>query len=544
MGSGVSSGLRLVGVALILALVALTSLVSYLFFHTVAEVMFAVVGFSVLIMALTLREFLDDDFPVFIGVGLGAASLLQLIHMVDFPGMDVIGESVDPPTQLWLAARGLTALTFVAAPFVLGHRIRLRVVAPVFAAVVALVLAAIYWWDVFPSAYSLETGLTTFKVAAEYAISALFALAIVMLWRRRTLLPVAALPLLLGALVASIVAELFFTLYTGPDTWPNMAGHIFLVLSAVLVYLGLVEDSLARPHAVAVGNLREAKLLHERLERSLLPTLPVTHPSVDVLTHYRPGEHQLELGGDFIDVLEEKGGRLAVICGDVSGHGPDAAALGAMLRVGWEALLLSGAAPHQIVASLREVVVRERQSDETFATACLAWVDPERNELSLLNIGHPPPLLLGDQGTVALAAPPLPPLGTLDMPVGAPIRLELPAAWSLVFYTDGLIEGRQAPGSVERFGERRLIETFDGLSCGPLDKACLDDVMETVERAGGEPFHDDVTVVVLTNRRVATAAGEAGGAQAEAAAVTGGRGYTAATGAARTATDATRPAGR
>jgi hypothetical protein len=495
----VSAPLRLVGAALIVLLVALTALVSYLFFHTVAEVIFAVVGFGALVLSLTLREFLDDDFAVFVGLGLGAAALLHLVHMVDFPGMDMIAGSADPPTQVWLTARLLLAVTFVAAPAVIGRRLRLGAVAPLYGVVTALALASIYWWGVFPSAYTLAGGLTTFKVATEYVISALFATAIVLLWRRRALLPAAAFPLLVGALGASIIAELWFTVYSGPHTWPNMVGHVFLVLSAVLVYLGLIEDGLARPHAAAIAHLHAAQRLHERLARSLASALPVRHPAVDVLRYYRPGDRRLELGGDFADVLVQPDGRLAVICGDVSGNGPDAAALGAMLRVGWSALVMSGATPVRIVRGLRAIVRRERRDEDTFATACLAWVDSRAGEVVLLNAGHPAPLVV--DGCVApLAHSPVPPLGTLDAPVGEPGRFDLPADWSLVFYTDGLIEGRVAPGSSERFGEERLMRTFADLGGGPLDRDALERVTAAVERAAAAPFADDITVVVVRPR--------------------------------------------
>lgn len=497
--SRVNASLRLAGAALIVLLVALTSLVSYLFFHTVAEVIFAVVGFGALVLSLTLREFLDDDFAVFVGLGLGVAALLHLVHMVDFPGMGMIGGSADEPTQVWLTARLLLALTFVLAPAVLGRRLPMGAVAPLYGVVSALALASIYWWGVFPSAYTLAGGLTPFKVATEYVISALFAAAIVLLWRRRALLPAAAFPLLVGALGASIIAELWFTVYSGPHTWPNMVGHVFLVLSAVLVYLGLIEDGLARPHAAAIANLHAAQRLHERLARSLAPTLPVRHHAVDVLRYYRPGDRRLELGGDFADVLELRDGRLAVICGDVSGNGPDAAALGAMLRVGWSALVLSGASPSRIVHGLRAIVVRERQDPDTFATACLAWIDPRVGEVALLNAGHPPPLIL-DGGVAPLAHPPIPPLGALDVPVGEPGRFDLPEDWALVFYTDGLIEGRVAPGSSERFGEQRLIQAFADLVGGALDRDALERVTTAVERAATAPFADDITVVVVSPR--------------------------------------------
>jgi serine phosphatase RsbU (regulator of sigma subunit) len=499
---GISGGLRVVAVLVLAALIALTGLVSFLLFHTVAEVMFAVVGFGVLIMAMALRQFLDDDFPVFVGIALGTAALLELVHTVDFPGMNVISGTADTSAQMWIAARTVLAASFVFAPFVLGRRLRLWPTVSVYAAVAALALAAVYWWEVFPSAYTMEHGATRFKVVTESVVCGLFALAIVLLWRRRARLPSQAFPLVVAALVASIVAELWLTLHTGPQSWPNMVGLVFLVVSAILVYLGLVEDGLARPHVLAVANLREAQRLHERLEKSLLPTLPVRHPTVDVVTYYRPGSHELELGGDFIDVVDEGDGRLAVICGDVSGHGPDAAALGAMMRVSWQALVGSGAGIPDLVDSLRGVLARERSDPDTFATACLAWIDPNADELLVVNLGHPLPLLIADAVT-PLEVPALPPLGSIDVPVREAVSVALPQGWTLLFYTDGLIEGRASPGAAERFGEDRLIATLERLVHGPVDAACIDRVMRAAESAGGEPIGDDVTVIVVAKRPAA-----------------------------------------
>ena len=79
----------------------------------------------------------------------------------------MIGASVDPPTQLWILARGITAVTFVVAPFALGRRLPLRRIALALVVVDALALMSIYWWDVFPKAYSLPEGLTTSRWSAS-----------------------------------------------------------------------------------------------------------------------------------------------------------------------------------------------------------------------------------------------------------------------------------------------------------------------------------------------------------------------------------------
>ena len=329
-----------------------------------------------------------------------------------------------------------------------------------------MLLASVYWWRIFPSALLETTGLTTFKKVAEVVICTLFVIAIVLLWRKRTRLPYQSWRLLRAALVASIVAELFFTLYQSAHTWPNLLGHLFLVASAVLLFRAVVDDGLARPHALAVTNLREAEAMHRRLEQALMPSLPVEHEGLDVRTYYRPGEHRLKLSGDFIDVLDRGDQGVAVICGDVSGHGPRAAALGAMLRASWQALTVTGAQPSAVVSGLRAVLERERKSPVTFATLCLAWIDGRGSEVTLLNSGHPVPFLVVGSHVVPLPARPMPPVGTVDWPVEDPLRMALPEGWQLFFYTDGLIEGRAAPGSAERYGEQRLIAAVSGLGGG------------------------------------------------------------------------------
>ena len=493
---------RLAIAVIVLLMLPLASLLSYVLFHTLAEVLFSVVAFSVMIMAWTLRSFLDDDFPVFLGIALAAAALLHLLHMADFPGVDMISgpEHLDPPTQLWVSARLMTASSFVIAPFILGRRLRLRLVALAYLAVDALIVVTVYTWDVFPVTLRAETGLTRFKMVSEYVVSGLFALAIWLLWRKRHLLLRGTLQLLTAALVASIAAELFFTLYRGPHTWPNLVGHLFLGLSAILVYVGIVEDGLARPHELAVASMREAQLLHHRLERGLLPSFRLLRDDVTLIGEYRPGEHHLKLGGDFLDVvdLDEEG--LAIICGDVSGHGPDAAALGTMLRVSWEALVLSRTPAPDLVSALREVLVRERNDGDTFATLCLAWIDPPHNEMTVLTLGHPLPLVIDGTAVHSLEIQPAPPLGVLDKPAAEPECVPLPERWSVLFYTDGLIEGRAAPGLSERFGEERLIKALEAAGRGGLDEACVAGIVQSIESAGGEPFADDVTVVVISRR--------------------------------------------
>lgn len=482
--------------AVLVGLLALTSWHSYLLFHTLAELAFIIVCVTVIILAWSLHQFLDDDFAIFLGIALAFVAVLHTVHLVDYPGLGMISHSLDPPTQLWLGARVLLAVTFIVAPFAIGRRLDLRLVVICYAACDAFLLASVFWWRIFPATLT-QAGLTPFKKVAEYVICLLFALAIALLWRRRDQLPAHSFRLLGAALVTSIVAELCFSVYHSAATWPNLLGHLFLVLSAVLFFRAVVDDGLARPHAVAMTALREAETLHRRLELGLMPTIPVEPVGLDVLSVYLPGERHLALSGDFIDVLDGGEEGVAVICGDVSGHGPNPAALGTMLRVSWQALCESGADPVTIVESLKAVLLRERRSPGTFATLCLAWIDAAGDEIRLMNLGHPVPLLITGE-VRPLEVPPSPPLGAFDWPTEEPRRIELPDRWQLFFYTDGLIEGRLSPGSPERYGEQRLVKGLEALAGERIDGAGMERFISAIEAGSGVSFEDDVAAMLIS----------------------------------------------
>lgn len=255
--------------------------------------------------------------------------------------------------------------------------------------------------------------------------------------------------------------------------------------------IALLETRRAHARAEVAG-------LHATLETGLLPVLPVDHPALAVVTAYRPGEDRLLLGGDFYDVLSLPDGRLALILGDVAGHGPNAAALGAKLRAGWQALTLSGADPFTIMSSLEKVVAAHRAPD-LFATAVLAWIDPASHSAALLSAGHPPPLLM-EKAVRRVRLRPHLPLGLGEGGSRRPTTVKLPRGWTLLFYTDGLIEGRAAPGAAERYGEAGLMSVLHRSASGRFDGKALDRVLAEVEAANGAAFGDDVAVVAVSER--------------------------------------------
>src|SRR4051794_34880875 len=148
-----------------------------------------------------------------------------------------------------------------------------------------------------------------------------------------------------------------------------------------------------------------------RLQAGLVPRLELGGQGLRVIVRHRPLTG-LALGGDFVDGIARPDGSLHLVIGDVAGHGPEAAALGARLRIAWRALTLADTPQEKMLDVLSDVVLHERASLEVFATAVSAVIGPRRDRISLVSAGHPGPILV-DQPDHAypLAIPRTPPLG-------------------------------------------------------------------------------------------------------------------------------------
>lgn len=313
-----------------------------------------------------------------------------------------------------------------------------------------------------------------------------------------------------AGLVTAVTGGVIFYFAAGPEETTAGALISSAIWVAAAVISGISADALRRSRtaqqdlAVALareeairGAQEESVRLSETLTAALQPRLPAQHRGLDVLTIYRPGERLLGLGGDFLDAVVLPDGRLALIIGDVAGHGPLAAALGASLRAGWRSLALAGSAPSDLMDTLEEMVVMEA-SDDLFVTACAAWLEPESGRLSLISAGHPRPLVVSAD-VEPLEAPVHVPLGLGMGDHWEVVDVDLPDDCSLLFYTDGLIEGLAQLGSRERFGERRLAAMLDGLA-GGFTARSLDRLIERIEEVNGSPLPDDVTALVLARR--------------------------------------------
>ena len=129
-------------------------------------------------------------------------------------------------------------------------------------------------------------------------------------------------------------------------------------------------------------------------------------------------------------------------------------------------------------------------------------IAPDRGAVAVRLAGHPPPLLLGDDGVAPLEpGAPGPPLGILDDARWPAYDVALPGAWSLLLYTDGVMDGRVGPGQ-ERLGEdglaRLVAAARDGAGERPEELVRL--VVERAEDLNAGPLADDVALLLVARR--------------------------------------------
>ena len=239
-----------------------------------------------------------------------------------------------------------------------------------------------------------------------------------------------------------------------------------------------------------------------RLERGLLPEPLVSDPTLVLASHYKPGRRRALLGGDFFDAVQTPGGTVHVVVGDVSGHGPDEAALGVSLRIAWRTLVLAGVGPDELLPRLQDLLEVERHAPQVFTTVCLISIDPLRDRAVVRLAGHPPPLLLTAGGVEALEpGPPGPPLGIMERAAWPAYDVALPDEWSLLLFTDGLTDGRVGDGT-RRLGEEGLAGVVGAarrVAAGdPHELVRL--VVDRAEDLNGGPLGDDAALLLMARR--------------------------------------------
>ncbi len=248
----------------------------------------------------------------------------------------------------------------------------------------------------------------------------------------------------------------------------------------------LAEEFAARA-AVCLDNARlysRKRDIALRLQRHLLPQEVPPQIGLEIAYRYLPGSEGAEVGGDWFDVIPLSGGRVALVVGDVMGHGVQAAATMGQLRTAVRTLAVLDLLPDDVLNRLDDVV--QNLSEIPYATCVYAVYDPVNRRCCLADAGHPPPVLRRPDGAaVPVDLPPGVPLGVGGVAYEA-VEIELPEEGTLVLYTDGLVEQR---GQDVETGIARLCHVLDRCD-GALDQMA-DNVISALR-----PTDDDVAMLM------------------------------------------------
>jgi serine phosphatase RsbU (regulator of sigma subunit) len=289
-------------------------------------------------------------------------------------------------------------------------------------------------------------------------------------------------------------------------------------LARCLRYATLRRRSAAQQIALFRSEVRAAETT--RLERALLPKELVTDEKVSVMVGYLPGGNGL-LGGDFFDTVERPDGTLVTVIGDVAGHGPDEAALGAAMRTAWRTLVLADTAADDVLPLLERVLLAERGRPEVFVTICQVVISPDRRRMSVYLAGHLPPLLVVPKASTDPAVPVSHHCEELSSDrrgraLGIPVEggwsahsIPLPEVWTAVLYTDGLVEAAvgadpkgtpilppSAHGRMPRLGAHGLRSVVEREMDQGTDEV-VTRVLRRVRELHGGPLVDDAALLFV-----------------------------------------------
>ncbi len=245
----------------ILALLGLyvTSLYSFLLFHSVAEIFSIVIFWIIFIVAWNSRRFLDNHYLLFLGISYLFVGSLDLLHTLAYKGMGIFsGFGANLPTQLWIAARYVQSISLLIAPLFIIRKLDYRIVVTCLIATTGLLTLSIFG-GYFPDCFVEGTGLTPFKKISEYIISAILLTSLMALYRKRDAFDADVFRLLAASIFLTIVSELMFTFYISVYGISNLIGHYFKILSTYLVYRAIVFTGVVKPYDLIFRNLKHSE---------------------------------------------------------------------------------------------------------------------------------------------------------------------------------------------------------------------------------------------------------------------------------------------
>jgi Stage II sporulation protein E (SpoIIE) len=280
-----------------------------------------------------------------------------------------------------------------------------------------------------------------------------------------------------------------------PVPVPDWSKPIILVLLALAIWFA-VRSRLAAVRARRLERQRNT-LLHDHgvMQAALVPVIPESLGDLSVSVAYEPADGP-GAGGDFYDMFVLAPSKVAIVLGDVAGHGHGALKQAALTRYTLRAYMQAGLQPRAALALAGSALGKDR--DKRFATVAIAIYDSASGRLTYACAGHPSPISIGFDTPEPLSICCSAPI-CCDLPTGRrQTTVSVPAAGAMCFFSDGLLEARQGDGFL---GRERLTAIADQLGAKATAAALLQRVRDAAQTSA-----DDMVACVVSSAVGAPAA--------------------------------------
>ncbi len=252
----------------IIFILYITSLYSYVLFHSLAEVFSIVIACGIFIVAWNTRHIINNNYLLFLGIAYLFVGTIDFFHTLAYKGMNVfLGFDANLPTQLWIFARYMESLSLLIAPLFFKKRLNVHITFIVYTVITSFMFFIIFYLKIFPDCFIEDKGLTHFKIISEYIISSILIGAIIVLYRFRNRFEKNIFRLIMASIFVTIGSELAFTFYISVYGISNFIGHILKIISFYLIYKAILQTGLIDPYSLLLKELKEEELLLKEAQR-------------------------------------------------------------------------------------------------------------------------------------------------------------------------------------------------------------------------------------------------------------------------------------
>lgn len=230
----------------------LTNIYDYLLFNRVAELFSIIISFTIFTLAWNSRNFSKQDFDylIFIGIAYMFVSVLDLLHVLSYNGINIFKGYDFYATQLWIGARFLESISLLV-PFIFMHfkkHLSPYLTFTIYTIITLTIIASIFCFKVFPIYFIVEKGQTQFKIISEYIICLVLIADAILLRKNKNNFDNKVYKYLLWSIIFAIISEFQFTLYISTNGFLNLLGYYFKIISFYCIYRAVVITCITKPY--------------------------------------------------------------------------------------------------------------------------------------------------------------------------------------------------------------------------------------------------------------------------------------------------------